>query len=509
MTSIGRGPFDEGAKAERLQRARRARNPATMEKPRRARVPGNDVAADAAAHGAMTLVALDVRTLARHASEAGTPDTPDTREALRLRVLDLIGCACAGYRIGTWRGVARALDAPGDARSWFDGAQRAVADALRVNAFMSHAAYMEDGSRSTGGHPSCVVTPTVLTVAGTMRNRLPAPVDLLAAVASGYDVFLRVGERAYPAIVERGFQSTAVLAPIASAAAVARLLRLSETQTMHALAIAATLGSGLKAALRASATQPLQVAQGCEAGRVAALMAANGAQGHEGILAEGFYPAYAGGDCPVSEPRVPRILETYVKMHGGCRGNHAPLDAFLTLCRKHGATATDLRSVSVHVDRHTLTAEIAHPATPAQAQFSIAFAIAVAAVHGETSAFAFTERRLADPRVRALMARVAVRHDPALDADYPAKRAARVTIETPSSTHTLALDFPAGEPENPVGPDALCRKYGELARPVLGDDADRLRDYVLDLDRQPSLAPLLDALERRRAAPGNVPSARE
>jgi hypothetical protein len=44
---------------------------------------------------------------------------------------------------------------------------------------------------------------------------------------------------------------------------------------------------------------------------------------------------------------------------------------------------------------------------------------------------------------------------------------------------------------------------------VLGDDADRLRDYVLDLDRQPSLAPLLDALERRRAAPGNVPSARE
>ena len=233
-------------------------------------------------------------------------------------------------------------------------------------------------------------------------------------------------------------------------------------------------------------------------------MAANGAQGHEDILAEGFYPAYAGGDRPVSEPRVPRILDTYVKMHGGCRGNHAPLDAFLTLCRKHGATDTDLRSVSVHVDRHTLAAEIEHPATPAQAQFSIAFAIAVAAVHGETSVFAFTDRRLTDPRVRALMSRVEVRHDPALDADYPSKRAARVSIETNSGTHTLSLDFPAGEPENPVEPDGLVRKYDELARPVLGDDTDRVRDIVLDLDRQSSLAPLLDALEHVRAAPGVV-----
>lgn len=444
----------------------------------------------------MTLAALEVRTLAQHSAEALTLDT---REALRLRVLDLIGCACAGYRIGTWRNLARAFDAPGIARSWFEGGERAVADALRVNAFMSHAAYMEDGSRSTGGHPSCVVSPTVLTVAGSLRSRLPAPSDLLAAVASGYDVFLRVGERAYPAIVERGFQSTAVLAPIASAAAVARLLRLTETETMHALAIAASLGSGLKAALRASATQPLQIAQGCEAGRVAALMAATGARGHESILAEGFFPAYANGERPVPEPFVPRILGTYVKMHGGCRGNHAPLDAFLALCRKHGATDTDLRSVSVHVDRHTLAAEIEHPATPAQAQFSIAFAIAVAAVHGETSAFAFTERRLDDPRVRALMARIAVLHDPALDADYPAKRASRVAIETASGIHTLSLDYPAGEPENPVEPEALCRKYEELARPVLGDDTDRVRDFVLDLERQPTLAPLLDALERRRA----------
>ncbi|MCC6193111.1 MAG: MmgE/PrpD family protein [Burkholderiales bacterium] len=440
---------------------------------------------------------LSTRTLVQYALEADRPDAR-VREAVRLRVLDLIGCACAGYRIGTWRGLAHALDGSGGVCSWFEGTPRATADALRMNAFMSHAAYMEDGSRSTGGHPSCVVTPTALTVAASNRGRLPTPDDFLAAVAFGYEVFLRVGERAYPAIVERGFQSTAVLAPITSAAVTARLLCLSKTEVMHALAIASNMGAGLKAALRASATQPLQVAQGCEAGRVAALMAAGGARGHEAILVEGFYPAYAGGERPLPESHVPRILETYFKVHGGCRGNHAPLDAFLSLTKEHETTDTDLRAVSVFVDRHTLAAEIKHPETPAQAQFSIAFAIAVAAVHGETSAFAFSEDRLADPSVRALMARIAVRHDPALDADYPAKRASRVAIETVSGVHTLSLDYPVGEPENPIASEALCRKYDELARPVLGDDTDRVRDFVLDLERQPNLAPLLDALERGR-----------
>lgn len=445
----------------------------------------------------MKSCALGVRALARDAAHA--PDAA-VREATRLRLLDLVGCACAGFRVGTWRVLDRVLHAEGATCVWFQGTRRSTADALRVNAFMSHAAYMEDGSRSTGGHPSCVVIPTALTVLAGLRDPAPTPADLVAAVAFGYDVFLRIGERAYPAIVDRGFQSTAVLAPLASAAVTARLLGLDEERTAHALAIAAPLGAGLKAALRASASQPLQVAQGCEAGRVAALMAAAGARGHEDILADGFFPAYAGSERMAAEPTRPRMLQTYVKMHGGCRGNHAPLDAFLALFLEHSLSARALRSVVVRVDRHTLAAEIEHPSTAEQAQFSIAFAIAVAAVHGETSAFAFTARNLDDPRVREVMSRVRVLHEPALDADYPARRSARVEIETEERSFAAAIEYPVGEPENPVDEAALCLKFDELARPVLGEDTDRVRDFLLDLERQRSLAPLLDALGRCRVA---------
>jgi len=439
---------------------------------------------------------LDVRGLARHAAHA--PDAR-VREATRLRILDLVGCACAGFRIGTWHALDRALRAEGATRVWFQGTRRSAGDALRVNAFMSHAAYMEDGSRTTGGHPASVVIPTALTVLADPRDPVSTPADLVAAVAFGYEVFLRVGERAYPAIVERGFQSTAVLAPIASAAVTAHLLGLDEERIAHALAIAASLGAGLKAALRASASQPLQVAQGCEAGCTAARMAAAGARGHEDILADGFFPAYAGSERMVAEPARPRMLETYVKMHGGCRGNHAPLDAFLALFVEHALTARALRSVVVRVDRYTLAAEIEHPATAEQAQFSIAFAIAAAAVHRETSAFAFTARNLDDPLVRELMSRVRVVHDPALDVDYPARRSASVEIETDTRRLAFAIEYPVGEPENPVDEATLCVKFEELARPVLGEDTHRVRDFLLDLERQRSLTPLLEALGRCRA----------
>lgn len=449
----------------------------------------------------MMFAHLDATALAARADETAELG-PQQLDALKLRVLDLLGCACAGFRVSSWRALADALDEPGASRIWFCGSARSIADALRVNAFMSHAAYMEDGSRSTGGHPSCVVTPTALTVAAAMRAGPPAPRVLLSAVAFGYDVFLRVGERAYPALLERGFQSTAVLAPIASAAATARLLGLDVERTTQALAIAASQGAGLKAALRASTTQPLQVAQGCEAGRVAALLAAGGANGYPEILRDGFFPAYAGGERDVPEPARTRLLDTYLKLHGGCRGNHAPLDAFLALCRDHAVGVAAIRSVGVFVDRHTLAAEIEHPITPAQAQFSIGFAIAVAAVHGETSAFAFAPQRLEDPAVQALMSRIVVQHDPVLDRDYPAKRAARVEIVTDSAVHAGQVDYPVGEPENPASSEALTRKYEELATPVLGADAVRVRDLVLDLERQASLAPLFEVLARARPSGG-------
>ncbi|MCC6193115.1 MAG: hypothetical protein IT518_01490 [Burkholderiales bacterium] len=57
----------------------------------------------------MTVAPQDIRVLAAEAAALNAK----VGEVARLHVLDLIGFACAGYRIGTWRrGLASALDAP-------------------------------------------------------------------------------------------------------------------------------------------------------------------------------------------------------------------------------------------------------------------------------------------------------------------------------------------------------------------------------------------------------------
>src|SRR3970282_1296504 len=104
---------------------------------------GND-ASPASKTGGMIGSPLDVNALAALAPSVDIEAMDGaTLSALKLRVLDLIGCACAGFRIGTSRSLADALDTPGDACVWFSGARRAVADALRTNVFMSHSVYME------------------------------------------------------------------------------------------------------------------------------------------------------------------------------------------------------------------------------------------------------------------------------------------------------------------------------------------------------------------------------
>src|SRR5690606_15559441 len=149
---------------------------------------------------------------------------------------------------------------------------------------------------------------------------------LVTAIAAGYEVFLRLGAAIYPSTVRRGFQSTAVLAAPATAAAAAVLLDLPAERAVHAIAIACSHGAGLKEALKAADSQPLQVGRSSEGGLLAALYAAQGATGAPAIIEQGFLRAYAdeARAAPVGEGLGRRwhIGQTYLKAHGGCRGNH-------------------------------------------------------------------------------------------------------------------------------------------------------------------------------------------
>lgn len=410
----------------------------------------------------------------------------DVVDAVKLRILDIIAAALVGVRLGTHRSLLRVFAGAPQASVWGEGAKLPLRDAVIVNAFLAHTAYLDDGSRFTGGHPSSAVIPAACGFAEHAHANGKA---LIAAVAAGYEVFLRLGRAIYPATVNRGFQSTAVLGAVSSAAACANLGSLDADAAKNALAIACSLGIGLKEALKSSGSQPLQVGRSCEGGVLAVLYAREGAQGADSIIEHGFMPAFSGNALTESITaglgERYSIAETYIKVHGGCRGNHAPVDVVLDLVRAHAIAPAAISAIRLQVDSVTYAGEIHDPKDGNQAQFSVAFAVAVALLKGNASIFQYTDANVADAAVRALMRKIRVEVNTELDRDYPDKRGAIAEIELADGTrHRGSIANAKGEPECPLSAADVERKFDDLAGEVVGrSQAGRIRDGVMTLEQ--------------------------
>jgi 2-methylcitrate dehydratase PrpD len=439
-----------------------------------------------------------VKKLGQFVAESRYDDLPSpVIELAKTRILDLLSAGLAGFRLGLYRPLFEILGGKREATVWGVGQRYPLREAALLNSFMSHSTYMEDGSRFMGGHPSSTVIPAALALGEVKRA---GGKEILLAVILGYDIMLRLGKAIYPSTTARGFQSTAVLGALGSGAACASLLKLSPEQSKNALAIASTLGVGLKEALKTPESQPIQVGRSCEGGILAALFAEKGAAGCETILEDGFLKAFA------DEPNQAEVLsalgkkflieETYVKIHGGCRGNHAPTDVIQGLVRKHGVSPQDIRGIRLKVDSVTMAGEIHDPKDGKQAQFSIPFSIAVALLDGHASLYQFTDEKASDPRVRSLMAKISVEVDQNLDKNFPQERGAHgeiLLVDGRKLSGSIAIA--RGEPESPLSPGEVEEKFALLTRDILGEKVTEVVERVRSLEKLKDISDLVQRLK--------------
>lgn len=438
-----------------------------------------------------------INELGRFVAETRYEDIPPAvAELAKTRVLDLLSAGLAGYRIGLYQPLLKILGGKGKATVWGVGMKYPLRDAVLLNSFMAHSTYMEDGSRYTGGHPSSTVIPAALALGETKKSNGR---EILLSVVVGYDILLRLGKAIYPSTTVRGFQSTAVVGAMGSAAACASLLRLGPEKAKNGLAIASNLGVGLKEALKTPDSQPLQVGRSSEGGVLAALFAEQGVSGCDAILENGFLKAFADkaneSEILLNLGKKYLIEETYVKVHGGCRGNHAPTDVILSLVREHRIIPEEIEEIRVKVDSVTMIAEIHHPASGKEAQFSIPFSIAVAILDGNASLYQFQDEKLNDPRVRELMDRISVELDEGLDKDYPHKRGSHGEIILKDGrSFVSSIDMARGEPEYPLTVDEIREKFILLTRDVMGTRAEGIFDLAMRLEELPDIRQLIRKL---------------
>jgi len=124
------------------------------------------------------------------------------------------------------------------------------------------------------------------------------------------------------------------------------------------------------------------------------------------------------------------------------------------------------------------------------------FPLAAALVHGRLGVAELTGAGLTDPAVGQLVERVEMNEAPEYNQRFPAKRLARVEIETLDGGIFNSGDFEADwEAGSPPSDSELIKKFRRLAGEQLPDDrAEKLEHAVWHCEELPELSKLLTLL---------------
>lgn len=433
-----------------------------------------------------------------------------TVEHLKRLILDGVANAVGGLRTAASRIQSGILCDPGSegpARILGSGERVSLLTAAYVNAACANALDFDD-TYKTFLHPGATAIPPSL----AMAEKLSAHGrDVIAAVATGYEVPIRVAEAAFPSPERlRQVWGFAPWQTLGAAAATANLLRLDTETTRHALGAAAFNAPvpsvrkiGLEPEDRPLSWTKNNYGWAAMGGVLGTMLAQNGFRSSRTVLDgdHGFW-MMAGSDRYDTElltaglGREFRSRATRIKPYASCRWTHSALDCIRQMRRRADLPALrDIERIEVHTFRE-LASNFTNP-TPediVDAQFSLPYLLALELAERSPSR-GLTEPDLTDPRVLDTAARITVHHDKGMDASFHSGHMpSRVECHSRAGevVETTVTDPVWGSPGHPFTDDDLLAKCTALVERAWDPAATRkLIDGILRLDRVADLTTIL------------------
>ncbi len=432
----------------------------------------------------------------------------ETIDRCKYLMLDFLGIATRGQQMDSSRAILKFAAAHGcSGNSAVIGAGRRFNPpyAALVNGAAAHSLELDDVVNEASLHPGTVIFPAVLALAPEVEA---SGKEVISAAVAGYEAMVKIGTALNPALhYRRGFHPTGTCGVFGAAVAAAKLLHLDEQQMLSAVGIAGSQASGSMEFLADGAwTKRFHAGWSAHNGIIAARLAEQGFQGPSAALEgeHGFLKAYSDRTDAMKVTRglgEPfEIMRTSVKPHACCRYMQSPIDGVLQIVRANRLQASDIARITVGL----LSAGYGIVATPRElkyhvkntvdAQFSMPYGAAIAAIRGRAFLEEFFEPNLSLPEVVALMNRVECIIDPELDRFYPRQWPAWARIESSGgATYRTEIMYPKGDPENPLSWDELIGKFVALTGPVIADHKrDHIIDFVARLESQATVSPLLE-----------------
>jgi 2-methylcitrate dehydratase len=140
------------------------------------------------------------------------------------------------------------------------------------------------------------------------------------------------------------------------------------------------------------------------------------------------------------------------------------------------------------------------PRTKETADHSLPYVIAASLVDRRVTPEQFEIARILDPTIREQLPKIKVTADPEIDAAFPAMQRATVTIVSADGRElSRSLDYPKGDPRNPMTDVELQDKFDVLASPVCSPERlQKMKTALRDADRAPEVSELLADLKADR-----------
>ncbi len=457
------------------------------------------------------------RTLARFVSELKYEDLP--REVIAKAkdlILDQVGIMLACSSL-PWSKVIYEY-----VRDWGEGRQESTIahygyktkaeNAVFANASFGHGFEIDDHYLPGMSHPGCIVVPCALAMA---EKESASGRDLITAVVAGYEVMGRINKAIAPSCVLRGFHAmTSVAGPFGAVAAAGKILKFDPELMVNALSIAGSHASGTTEYDQGGGSiKRMHAGMAAHGGLRSAFIARKGITAPATILEgrHGFCQAFADEynlmeitDQLGTDFRV--VMGAGFKAYCSCGAIHSGIDALRKLIAEHGIKAGDVAHITMGTNRQGVTHIAAEPTDITSAQFSTGFGFALTLLRGTSGFKDYTEQTLRDPEILALVKKVKVELDSEVDSEYPAKRAARVTVKLSNgATYQEKVDYCKGVPQNPLTREEFEEKFRGLATVVATTErADEIMNTVYGLDQQENVATLIGLMAEREAGSGTA-----
>jgi 2-methylcitrate dehydratase len=420
------------------------------------------------------------RQIAEFAVELGYKDIsgPAIQEVKRY-LYDSVGCAYGGYHtkdVGILRDIYKDMGGKEESTVIGFGDRIPAVNATLVNSLMIRALdYNDIYWKEDPSHPSDLI-PAALAVGEMVGASMK---EVIVAIILAYEFEMRLCEFAVPGVRERKWHH-ATLTQFVSPIVAGKLLDLTVDQMVHAIGINGahnhTIGcpTAGKLTMMKNTVDPMAV----QSGVFAALMAKKGYSGTEAVFEgkEGLMDVF-GPDWDIDKlvgglGEKFKILECSMKGFPTEALTHTHLSCMLKVVRENDIAYDNIEEVTVTTiaracdilfDPHKY-----RPESRETADHSLPYCLAAAIVDRQITTASFSEEKLKDPRIWEVIDKIKGEASVEFEKMFPAKQPSKVVVKTKDGkSYEAYLEYPKGDPREPMTEEDLDIKFGSLADGLL------------------------------------------